>query len=69
MHSDLAPTMWTPTKTVSSTLIVVVGDIIKRFEQKGFLLKALKLTYPTREILEEHYRDLKAKPFFPKLMS
>eukprot|EP01040_Poterioochromonas_malhamensis_P010827 gene10827-11801_t len=45
-----------------------VGNIIHRFESKGFLLKALKLVQPSRETLEEHYRDLKAKPFFPKLM-
>ena len=24
---------------------------------------------PTKDLLEEHYRDLKAKSFFPKLMS
>lgn len=47
----------------------VVGDIIHRFEKKGFQLKGLKLTVPNRDLLEEHYRDLKSKPFFPKLMS
>eukprot|EP00607_Mallomonas_marina_P002392 CAMPEP_0182428872 /NCGR_PEP_ID=MMETSP1167-20130531/24320_1 /TAXON_ID=2988 /ORGANISM="Mallomonas Sp, Strain CCMP3275" /LENGTH=184 /DNA_ID=CAMNT_0024612055 /DNA_START=53 /DNA_END=607 /DNA_ORIENTATION=+ len=47
----------------------VVGDILHRFEAKGYQLKALKLTMPTQELLEEHYRDLKEKPFFPKLMS
>eukprot|EP01041_Mallomonas_annulata_P000848 gene848-1651_t len=46
----------------------VVGDILRRFEQKGYQLKALKLTMPTQELLEEHYRDLKTKSFFPKLM-
>jgi nucleoside-diphosphate kinase len=47
----------------------VVGDIIARFEQKGFLLKGLKLTTPSRVQLEEHYKDLKTKSFFPKLLS
>jgi nucleoside-diphosphate kinase len=47
----------------------VVGEIIHRFEKKGFQLKGMKLTTPSKEILEEHYRDLKAKPFFPKLMN
>lgn len=46
----------------------VVGDIISRFEAKGYLLKALKLTTPDNQTLEEHYKDLKEKPFFPKLM-
>jgi nucleoside-diphosphate kinase len=47
----------------------VVGNIINRFEQKGFQLKAMKLVTPTKAILEEHYRDLTAKPFFPSLLS
>ena len=47
----------------------LVGNIIGRFESKGFQLRALKLVTPTQELLEEHYRDLKSKPFFPKLMS
>ena len=31
-------------------------------------MKALKLTQPAKEILEEHYSDLSSKPFFPKLI-
>eukprot|EP00601_Ochromonadales_sp_CCMP2298_P001970 CAMPEP_0173181724 /NCGR_PEP_ID=MMETSP1141-20130122/7434_1 /TAXON_ID=483371 /ORGANISM="non described non described, Strain CCMP2298" /LENGTH=142 /DNA_ID=CAMNT_0014104725 /DNA_START=84 /DNA_END=512 /DNA_ORIENTATION=- len=46
----------------------VVGDIIARFESKGYLLKGLKLTTPSKETLETHYQDLKGKGFFPKLM-
>lgn len=46
----------------------VVGKIIDRFESKGYLLKGLKLTTPSQSVLEEHYKDLKEKPFFPKLM-
>lgn len=30
----------------------VVGEIVKRFEQKGFLLKGLKLVQPKQETLE-----------------
>jgi nucleoside-diphosphate kinase len=47
----------------------LVGNIIGRFEQKGYKLVALKLTTPPRATLEEHYRDLASKPFFPKLMT
>ncbi|KAI8051667.1 nucleoside diphosphate kinase [Syncephalis plumigaleata] len=43
----------------------LVGDIISRFERKGYQLLALRLIHPTRELLEEHYADLKTKPFFP----
>eukprot|EP00842_Homolaphlyctis_polyrhiza_P006225 jgi/Hompol1/6603/HPOL_000600-RA len=47
----------------------LVGEIIKRFEQKGYKLAALELLHPTKELLEEHYGDLKSKPFFPKLVA
>jgi len=47
----------------------VIGNIINRFEAKGYQLKGLKLTTPSVETLEEHYKDLKSKSFFPKLMS
>ena len=46
----------------------VVGNIIGRFEQKGYLLKAMKLSTPSQDTLAEHYKDLADKPFFPKLM-
>jgi len=47
----------------------VVGKIIDRFEQKGFQLKGMKLIQPPKTLLEEHYKDLSAKPFFPKVIS
>lgn len=46
----------------------LVGKIIKKFEQKGFKLVALKFTWPTKELLEKHYADLAARPFFPGLV-
>eukprot|EP00056_Hartaetosiga_gracilis_P001487 m.45288 g.45288 ORF g.45288 m.45288 type:complete len:152 (+) comp10662_c0_seq1:2857-3312(+) len=46
----------------------LVGEIIKRFEQKGFKLVALKLKTASNELLEEHYGDLKGKKFFPSLI-
>ncbi|KAF9789818.1 nucleoside diphosphate kinase [Thelephora terrestris] len=47
----------------------LVGDIIGRFEKRGFKLIALKLVHATREHLEDHYGDLKGKPFFPGLIN
>ncbi|CAN3355951.1 nucleoside diphosphate kinase [Diutina catenulata] len=47
----------------------LVGTIISRFEQKGFQLEAMKLNSPSKSLLEEHYGDLKEKPFFPSLVS
>ena len=46
----------------------LVGEIIGRFERKGFQLKALQMRKCTREIAEEHYKDLKEKPFFKDLV-
>ncbi|CAO3640421.1 unnamed protein product [Mucor hiemalis] len=46
----------------------IVGEIIKRFEQRGFQLTALELIHPSKELLEEHYQDLKTKGFFPSLI-
>lgn len=46
----------------------LIGEIVKRFEQKGFKLVALKLTSPGKEHMEKHYSDLKDKKFFPGLI-
>ncbi|KAI4343650.1 hypothetical protein L6164_010975 [Bauhinia variegata] len=46
----------------------LVGEIISRFEKKGFKLTGLKLFQCPKDLAEEHYKDLKAKPFFPKLI-
>merc|ERR1719445_762271 len=46
----------------------LVGIIINRFEAKGYYLRALKFRQPTKELLEEHYGDLKERPFFPALV-
>jgi nucleoside-diphosphate kinase len=46
----------------------LIGEIVKRFEQKGFVLKAAKLMIPTREQAERHYAEHKEKPFFGELV-
>lgn len=46
----------------------LIGEIIKRFEQKGFKLVAMKFTQPSEELLAQHYADLQEKPFFPSLV-
>jgi nucleoside-diphosphate kinase len=45
----------------------LVGEIIKRFETKGYKLAGLKLIKPTVEQAREHYKDLAAKPFYEGL--
>jgi nucleoside-diphosphate kinase len=46
-----------------------IGEIIGRFEAKGFKLAAMKLVQPSKEHMEEHYVDLKEKKFFPSLIA
>ncbi|KAK4157585.1 nucleoside diphosphate kinase [Chaetomidium leptoderma] len=46
----------------------LVGNIIARFETRGFKLVALKLVSPGQKHLEEHYADLSSKPFFKDLV-
>jgi len=46
----------------------LVGEIITRFERKGFQLKGLKMYQTPREVAEEHYKDLKSKPFYNDLV-
>merc|ERR1712198_164197 len=46
----------------------LVGEIIKRFEQKGFQLVAMKFMQADEELLKQHSADLSSKPFFPGLI-
>merc|ERR1711936_56217 len=46
----------------------LVGEIVKRFEQKGFKLVAMKMMHASEELLKEHYADLSSKAFFPGLV-
>ncbi|KAK0425693.1 hypothetical protein QR680_009326 [Steinernema hermaphroditum] len=46
----------------------LIGDIIARFEKRGYKLVALKMMTASRNHLEVHYQDLKDKPFFPSLI-
>lgn len=47
----------------------LVGEIVSRFERKGFKLTGLKLYQTPREVAEEHYKDLSAKPFYKDLVN
>ena len=46
----------------------LVGEIIGRFERKGFKLVGLKLMQVTREQAETHYGEHQGKPFFNGLV-
>ncbi|NEQ45414.1 MAG: nucleoside-diphosphate kinase [Leptolyngbya sp. SIOISBB] len=46
----------------------LVGDVIGRFERKGFTLVGMKLMAVSRELAEKHYDVHKDKPFFGGLV-
>jgi nucleoside-diphosphate kinase len=60
------------------TLIVVkpdgvkrglVGEIVRRFERKGFVVKRLQMQTMAKSMAEEFYSVHKDKPFFGELVS
>ncbi|KAA3454386.1 nucleoside diphosphate kinase 3-like [Gossypium australe] len=87
-HGIFLPHLVASLEQVEQTYIMVkpdgvqrglVGEIISRFERKGFKLTGLKLFQCPKELAEvckfavglmchEHYKDLKAKSFYPTLI-
>ncbi len=47
----------------------LIGDILGRFEQKGFKLIALKQLIPSADLAEQHYGIHKERPFFSGLVA
>eukprot|EP00956_Cyclotella_meneghiniana_P024014 scaffold47872_cov53-Cyclotella_meneghiniana.AAC.1 len=54
-------------KTTSPQTYNSTGDIIARFEKRGYKLVGLKMVWPTNEMAQNHYKDLSKKPFYPSL--
>ncbi|XP_007499424.1 nucleoside diphosphate kinase 3 isoform X3 [Monodelphis domestica] len=46
----------------------LVGEIIRRFEKKGFKLVGLKLVQASEDLLREHYSALRDRPFYSRLV-
>lgn len=46
----------------------LIGEIVSRFEKKGFHLVAAKLMHISRELAEQHYAEHKERPFFGELV-
>ena len=46
----------------------LVGNIITRFEQKGFVIQELKMLQFTEKQAEEFYKVHKERPFFAELV-
>ncbi|XP_061912465.1 nucleoside diphosphate kinase A-like isoform X1 [Entelurus aequoreus] len=47
----------------------IIGEVISRFERKGFKLIGMKMVQATEDLLMNHYIDLKDRPFFPTLIN
>ncbi|NXN69819.1 NDKM protein, partial [Himantopus himantopus] len=47
----------------------LVGDVIQRFERRGFKLVAMKLLQGHQGLLDKHYQQLRQKPFYPALLA
>ncbi len=47
----------------------LVGQILSRFENKGFKIVKLRMFNFTKEMAEQFYSDHKSKPFFGELVS
>src|SRR4051794_128177 len=46
----------------------LAGEIVARFERRGFRLRAARLLTVDRTLAEEHYAEHSAKPFFGELV-
>ncbi len=62
---------------MSRTLVLVkpdaferglTGEILRRFENKGLKIVALRMLDVAREMAEEHYAEHREKPFFGELV-
>ncbi len=47
----------------------LVGEIVARFERRGYVVAALKLLVCDRARAEQHYAEHKGKPFYEGLVS
>jgi len=45
----------------------LIGEVVRRFEQKGLQICGLKMVQLTDELLAEHYAHIAEKSFFPRV--
>jgi nucleoside-diphosphate kinase len=46
----------------------LTGEILARFERRGFTIRALRLLRVTPELAGQHYAEHEGKPFYPGLV-
>ena len=63
--------------SIEKTLILVkpdgvrrqlIGEVIARVEDKGYVISSLRMMQADRALLERHYEEHKGKPFFEPLV-
>ena len=45
----------------------LIGDILGRFERKGFKIIGMKMLHMGKDMAKDHYAHLVSKPFYPDL--
>lgn len=67
-----------PPMAIETTLVLVkpdgvrrglCGDVVARFERRGYELRGARLLKITKALAQQHYAEHKAKPFFGELVS
>jgi len=46
----------------------LIGEIVARFERRGFRIRGMKLVRVTEQQAAEHYVEHVGKPFYPELV-
>ena len=74
IHNRLGSVMSSP---IEQTLVLIkpdavrrglIGEIIRRIEDKGYAVANLKMFSAERNLLETHYQEHEGKPFFEPLL-
>lgn len=45
----------------------LIGEVLGRFEKKGFTFPEMKMVLPTKDILKDHYAEHADKPYYPTI--
>ncbi len=45
------------------------GEVLRRFEKEGFIVRGMKMMELTEELLREHYAHVAEKAFFPSIVA
>ncbi|HEX9774721.1 MAG TPA: nucleoside-diphosphate kinase [Actinomycetota bacterium] len=47
----------------------LIGEIVRRFENKGFTVAAMRMLTVDEDLAKRHYEEHVEKPFFPELLA